>query len=107
MDPSDLHAIVEVRDVDVREAFVRIAYYDRATGRPRQIALSDAPVVRAGDTASLDVPLDPPAGAIAYRVRVLARLVTPTAVSLPDAVRADLAAPALRRTGAPRTRLLW
>ena len=63
-----------VSDDDVREAFARIAYYASATGRPRQIAIADSEAVAAGEGRVLFVPLDPPPGAVAYRVRVLARL---------------------------------
>src|SRR5204862_207355 len=46
---SDLWVTVEVRDPAVREAFVRIAWYDRGTGRPRQIVIADARAVRDGE----------------------------------------------------------
>jgi hypothetical protein len=95
-----------VRDPDVREAFVRIAWYDRAVGRPKQFSLSDARLVRAGETATLEVPLLPPDGAIAYRVRVLARLRTPDGVSNGDAVRAVLSSTYPRIATPPLTRLL-
>ena len=85
-----LRASLEVSDPAVREAFVRIAYYDRATGRPRQIAIVDARAVRDGEHAALVVPLDAPPGAIAYRVRVLARLSAAETRSSPGAVRARL-----------------
>jgi hypothetical protein len=103
---TGLRATIEVSDPEVREAFVRVAWYDRATGRPRQFALTDARFVRAGETATLEVGLDPPAGAVAYRVRVLARLRTPEALSAPDAVTVTLSAPYLRPGGVPATRLL-
>jgi hypothetical protein len=90
---SGFRATVEVSDPEVREAFVRVARYDRATGRPRQFALTEARFVRAGETATLEVALDPPAGAVAYRVRVLARLRTPAALSAPEAVKVILSAP--------------
>src|SRR5256885_15935451 len=48
---SGFRATVEVRDSEVREAFIRVAWYDRATGRPKQFALTDAVFVRAGETA--------------------------------------------------------
>ena len=85
-----LRVSLEVSDPAVREAFVRIAYYDRATGRPRQIAIVDARAVRDGEHAALVVPLDAPPGAIAYRVRVLARLSAAETRSSPGAVRARL-----------------
>jgi hypothetical protein len=103
---SGFHATIEVRDPEVREAFVRVAWYDRATGRPRQFALTDARFVRAGETATLEVALDPPAGAVAYRVRVLARLHAPEALSAPDAIRITLSAPYFRPDEFPPTQLL-
>src|SRR5437870_9889070 len=57
---AGFHATIEVRDPEVREAFIRVAWYDRATGRPRQFALTDARYVRAGETATLELALDPP-----------------------------------------------
>ena len=103
---SGFRATVEVADPEVREAFIRVAWYDRATGRPRQFALTDARFVRAGDTATLEIALDPPPGAVAYRVRVLARLRTPDALSAADAVRVDLSAPYRIPSEIPVTRLL-
>ena len=103
---SGFRATIEVSDPEVREAFIRVAWYDRGTGRPRQFALTDARFVRAGESATLEVALDPPAGAVAYRVRVLARLRTPAAFSAPDAVTVTLSAPFLRPAGVPPTRLL-
>ena len=103
---TGFRATVEVSDPKVREAFIRVAWYDRATGRPRQFALSDARFVRAGETATLEVALDPPAGAVAYRVRVLARLRAPDALSAADAVTVTLSAPYVRPAGVPPTRLL-
>lgn len=103
---SAFRAEIEVSDPEVREAFVRVAWYDRATGRPRQFALSDAPFVRAGETATFDVALDPPPGAVAYRVRVLGRLRTRDAVSDADAIRVDLSAPYRVASEIPVTRLL-
>ena len=99
-------ATVEVSDPEVREAFIRVAWYDRATGRPRQFALNDARFVSAGESATLEVALDPPPGAVAYRVRVLARLRTPDALSAADAVTVTLSAPYLRPARVPPTRLL-
>jgi hypothetical protein len=104
--PSAFSATIEVRDPEVREAFIRVAWYDRATGRPRQFALTDARLVKAGATATFDVALDPPEGAVAYRVRVLARLRTPDALSSADAVRATLSGAFLRLAGFPPIRLL-
>lgn len=96
----------EVTDPEVREAFVRVAWYDRATGRPRQFALTDARFVRANETATLEITLDPPARAVAYRIRVLARLRTPEALSTPDAVRVTVSDPFPAPAKIPTTRLL-
>lgn len=104
--PTGFRARLEVSDPEVREAFVRVAWYDRATGRPRQFALTDARFIRAGETATVEVALDPPAGAVAYRLRVLARLRAPQALSAPDAVRAAFSAAFPWRLSIPRTRLL-
>jgi len=77
-----------VADDDVREAFARVAYYASATGRPRQIAVVDSEGVAAGEGRLLFVTLDPPPGAVAYRVRVLARLRAGSERSQDDAIRA-------------------
>ncbi|HUG06999.1 MAG TPA: hypothetical protein VMQ78_10675 [Candidatus Limnocylindria bacterium] len=81
---------LSVSDDDVREAFARIAYYARATGRPRQIAVTDSEAVAPGEARVLFVPLDPPPGAVAYRVRVLARLRLGAERSRDDAIHARL-----------------
>ena len=99
-------ATVEVSDPAVREAFVRIAWYDRDTGRPRQFALTDARYVRAGETTTLEVALDPPPGAVAFRLRVLARLRSPDALSTPDAIRVVLSPTHPVAPKIPATRLL-
>jgi hypothetical protein len=101
-----LRATVEVSDPLIREAFIRVAWYDKATGRPRQFALTDARYVRAGETTTLEVALDPPPGAVAYRLRVLARLHTDDGLSADDAIRVDLSAPYRIAPGIPATRLL-
>ena len=103
---SGFRASFEVSDPEVREAFVRIAWYDRATGRPRQFALNDARFVRAGETATLEVVLDPPAGAVAYRLRVLARLRSPDALSAADAIRVKVSEPYRITRDIPEVRLL-
>ena len=103
---TGLRATIEVSDPGIREAFVRVAWYDRATGRPRQFALTDARYVRAGETATLALALDPPPGAVAYRVRVLARLREPEALSANDAIRIELSAPYGIPSRIPATRLL-
>ena len=82
---------LSVADDDVREAFARVAYYASATGRPRQIAVVDSEAVAAGESRLLFVALDPPPGAVAYRVRVLARLRAGADRSRDDAIRARLA----------------
>jgi hypothetical protein len=103
---TGFRATLEVRDLEIREAFVRVAWYDRATGRPKQFALTDAAFVRAGETTTLEVALDPPVGAVAYRVRVLARLRTPEALSAADAIRVYLSEPYRVAPEIPATRLL-
>jgi hypothetical protein len=82
---------LSVDDDAVREAFARVAYYASATGRPRQIAIVDSEAAAAGDGRVLFVALDPPPGAVAYRVRVLARLRAGADRSSADAIRARLA----------------
>ena len=79
---------LSVSDDDVREAFARIAYYARGTGRSRQIAIADSESVAPGAGRVLFVPLDPPPGAVAYRVRVLARLRSGAERSTDDAIQA-------------------
>jgi hypothetical protein len=105
-DRSAVRATVQVRDATVREAFVRVAWYDRTTGRPRQFALSDATPVRVGETVTLEIGLDPPPGAVAYRLRVLARLRAPDELSAVDAVSVRLSTPFSRPPTYPVTRLL-
>ena len=87
---STLVVRLDVGDTAVREAFVRVAYYGSATGRTRQLAVSDSEQVEPGARVLVGVPLDPPPGAVAYRVRVLARLRDPAARSDDDAVAASL-----------------
>jgi hypothetical protein len=79
---------LRVADDDVREAFARVAYYASATGRPRQIAITDSEAVAVGEGRLLYVALDPPPAAVAYRVRVLARLRAGAARSHDDAIHA-------------------
>ena len=81
---------LSVSDTSVREAFVRVAFYGVATGRSRQIATSDSAPVTAGKRVTVAVPIEPPRGAVGYRVRVLARLVDPGGRSADDAVTAVL-----------------
>ena len=79
---------VGVTDPAVREAFVRVAYYASSTGRTRQLAIADSAPVGVGAGATVAVAIEPPAGAVAYRVRVLARLFEPDARSADGAVTA-------------------
>jgi hypothetical protein len=97
-----------VGDAAVREAFVRVAYYGVATGRSRQLATSDSASVMAGQRLTVAVPIDPPGGAVSYRVRVLARLVDPGARSADDAITAVLRVSrgAARPVGSFSSRLL-
>ena len=81
---------LDVRDPAVREAFVRIAYYGTAASRSRQMRITDSAPVAGGERAVVAVELDPPPGAVAYRVRVLARLSAGTERSTDDAVTAAL-----------------
>ena len=91
--------VLAVDDPDVAQAFVRIAYYARADGRSRQLATRDSPFVRVGEDRRIAVELDPPAGAIAYRVRVLGRLVTGALRSRVDAIHVQPLATAAERGG--------
>ena len=87
-DATRLTVELAVTDSDVAEAFVRVAYYARADLRSRQIATIDSPFVRVGPERRVTVELEPPPGAVAYRVRVLGRLVTGAVISRADAIRA-------------------
>lgn len=99
-----------VIDPAVREAFLRIAYYARAEGRPRQITTDDSEPVSlsagpAGTTAR--VWLEPPPGAVAYRIRLLGRLFGREQRTWAGAIRARLAPLAASVGGRPSlTRLL-
>ena len=99
---------LDVTDDDVREAFARVAYYSRATGRSRQIAIADSETVAAGDGRLVVVALDPPPGAVAYRIRVLARLRAGAERSRDDAIQArvTLVDRAATRFGSLFSRLL-
>ena len=79
-----------VTDDAVREAFARVAYYGSATARTRQLAIADSAPVVARGRAQVAIPLDPPPGAVAFRVRVLARLGDAAGRSSDDAVTAAL-----------------
>jgi hypothetical protein len=97
---SDLHPLpppgtvlfvrLGVSDAAVREAFVRVAYYASASARTRQLGVSDSLPVGAGGRMLVAVTIDPPPGAVGYRVRVLARLADATGRSSDDAVVAVL-----------------
>jgi len=84
-------ARISVSDPGVDEAFLRVAYYASATARTRQLAITDSASVPAGRERIVVVPLDPPPGAVAYRVRVLARTADGVTASEPDAIRAAVA----------------
>ncbi|HEY8730837.1 MAG TPA: hypothetical protein VIN69_02530 [Candidatus Limnocylindria bacterium] len=98
---SRVSVVLAVDDPDVVEAFVRVAYYSRADARTRQLATRDSPFVRVGESRRITVELVPPPGAIAYRVRVLGRLVAGGQRSRADAIhlRPD---PAPAERGRPR-----
>ncbi len=74
-------ADIEVRDARVSGAFLRVAYYDRGAGRPRQLEVADSAVVPAGASGRVEVRSAPPPGATHYRVRILGRLVAGAVVS--------------------------
>lgn len=99
---------LSVDDDQVREAFVRVAYYAKASGRSRQIAVADSEAVAAGEGRVLFMALDPPPGAVAYRVRVLARLRAGADRSRDEAIQArvTLIDPAATRFGSLFSRLL-
>lgn len=94
VDPSAVRLTVDlaVDDPDVAEAFVRVAYYARGDARSRQLATVDSPFVRVGPERTISIQLLPPPGAVAYRVRVLGRLVPGAVISRADAIRARWAA---------------
>lgn len=84
---------VELAAIDpaVREAFLRVAYYAQGAGRSRQLAIADsAPVTVAAGPAgtTVVVRLAPPAAAVAFRVRLLGRLVGPDLRTAAGAIRA-------------------
>ena len=99
-----------VIDPAVREAFLRVAYYARAEGRPRQLATDDSETVSVSDGPggrTARVWLEPPPGAIAYRVRLLGRLFGREQRTAAGAIRARWGAPAPSDGGRPSlTRLL-
>lgn len=97
-----------VSDESVKEAFVRVAYYASSSRRTRQLAITDSPLVAASVRALVAVELDPPAGAVAYRVRVLGRVESGSERSSGDAISAAFrpAAGASRWPGSLYSRLL-
>ncbi len=105
--PVELTVELAVDDPDVAEAFVRVAYYAVSDRRSRQLATVDSPFVRVGLDRQLRVALQPPPGAVAFRIRVLGRLVTGALISRSDAIRARLIGPAEQGPRRPSlTRLL-
>ena len=99
-----LRLVLAVDDPAVAEAFVRIAYYARGDARSRQLATQDSAFVRVGEDRRIVIDLAPPPGAIAYRVRILGRLVVGASRSRTDAIHARPdAAPGQR--GRPRPSL--
>jgi hypothetical protein len=96
-----------VDDEAVREAFVRVAYYASLMGRTKQLTTADGPPVEVGAHVLVGVTLDPPPGAVAFRIRVLARLRDPDDRSSDDAVRArvTLASPGAHAGGSLLSRL--
>jgi hypothetical protein len=84
--PGAVTLVLAVDDPEISEAFVRIAYYARADARSRQLATRDSPYVRVGEDRRISVELVPPPEAIAYRVRVLGRLVAGAVLSRIDAI---------------------
>ncbi|HUG56112.1 MAG TPA: hypothetical protein VMJ92_03465 [Candidatus Limnocylindrales bacterium] len=82
--PTVIVADVEIADPLVREVFLRVAWYREATGRPRQMAIHDSAMARGPGRVPLALPLAPPPGAVAYRIRVLARLESDGAASAAD-----------------------
>jgi hypothetical protein len=96
--------VLAVDDPEVSEAFVRVAYYARADARSRQLATRDSPFVRVGEDRRIVIELDPPAGAVAYRVRVLGRLVAGAVLSRVDAIHVR-PGPAPADRGRPRPSL--
>ncbi|MGH2450894.1 MAG: hypothetical protein ACRDGE_06435 [Candidatus Limnocylindria bacterium] len=103
--PALVMADVEIADPLVREVFLRVAWYREATGRPRQIAIADSAMARGPGRVPLTLRLAPPPGAVAYRIRVLARLEADGAASAPDGFTVEgLAAGAPGRPALTRLR---
>ncbi len=75
-----------VQDERIREGFVRIAWYDREEGRPRQMQVADAPIVLPGVERRVVVRLEAPEHAVAFRIRILARVIPGATASGEDAL---------------------
>ena len=105
---TTLYVRLAVRDPAVREAFVRVAYYASANARTRQLAIADSAPVSTARGALVAVPFEPPRAAVAYRVRVLARLSDTEGRSAVDAISARLRAltSSSRPSGSLYSRLL-
>jgi len=101
---TQLRLVLAVDDPEVAEAFVRIAYYARGDARSRQLATEDSPFVRVGEDRRIVIDLVPPRGAVAYRLRVLGRLIAGATRSRSDAIHARSDSPAAER-GRPRPSL--
>jgi len=99
-----------LRPLDVREVFLRVAYYARGDARSRQLAIADSAavsVVAGGSGTAVTVRLDPPLGAVAYRVRLLGRLFGRDLRTAAGAIRARWDDPGAADGGPPAlTRLL-
>lgn len=89
---TTVYVRLAVRDPAVRGAFVRVAYYASASARTRQLAIVDSVPVSTARGALVAVPIEPPSMAVAYRVRVLARLSDADGRSAVDAISARLRA---------------
>jgi hypothetical protein len=105
---TTLYVRLAVHDPVVREAFVRVAYYASASARTRQLAIADSAPVSTSRGALVAVPFEAPPGAVAYRVRVLARLSDTEGRSAADAISARVRAltASSRPSGSLLSRLL-
>ena len=90
-------AELDARDAAVRAAFLRIACYRTASGRSRQLWTRTSRLVAGGGRARVTVRIERTPPAVAYRVRVLARLAAGRAATGSVVVRGlRLAEPAAR-----------
>ena len=64
---------IEVRDERVAHAFLRVAWYGEAG--PRRLATVDSAPLATGRRVRVRLTLEPPPGTVAYRARILGRLV--------------------------------